>query len=69
MWHAVGLLLESEDDIVEEMSLKFMFPTSNNQAKYKAFLVGLNLAEETRTRDERLKSGSQLVVSQIKGEY
>jgi ribonuclease HI len=52
-----------------EYSLKFEFPTSNNQAEYEACLAGIRVAKELGATAITLCSDSQLVVSQIKGEY
>lgn len=57
------LLLENNTRIVVEMSLKILFPTSNNQAKYEVCLAGLNLAEEMGTRHIKVKIDTQLVAS------
>lgn len=37
----VGIILEKEGDIIVELSIKFDFLMSNNQAKYKALIAGL----------------------------
>ena len=38
------VILEKEGDIMVELSIKFDFPVSNNQAKYEAPIAGLQLA-------------------------
>ena len=35
-----GILIENDEGITVEYSLKFEFPTSNNQAEYEACLAG-----------------------------
>ena len=42
----VGVILEDWNGVFIEQFLRFMFKTSNNQAKYEALLVGLKLAKE-----------------------
>ncbi|GAU35488.1 hypothetical protein TSUD_384430 [Trifolium subterraneum] len=59
-----GIILENGDGVLIEVSLGLSFPTTNNQAEYEAFLVGLRLAEEIR-----IFTDSQLVASQVSGEY
>ena len=39
----VGVILEKEGDIMIEISIKFDFPVSNNQAEYEALIIGLQL--------------------------
>jgi ribonuclease HI len=65
----VGILIENDEGITVEYSLKFELPTSNNQAEYEACLVGIRAAKELGATAITLCSDSQLVVSQIKGEY
>ncbi|RDX99435.1 hypothetical protein CR513_17510, partial [Mucuna pruriens] len=43
---STDIILEGLEDITLEHSLKFDFKASNNQDKYEAFLVGLDLARE-----------------------
>jgi ribonuclease HI len=62
-------LIENDEGVTVEYSLKFEFPTSNNQAEYEACLAGISAAKELGATAITLCSDSQLVVSQIKGEY
>jgi hypothetical protein len=43
---SVGVILENSDGLAIEYSLKFDFPTSNNQAEYEACLAGIRMAKE-----------------------
>ncbi|GAU27038.1 hypothetical protein TSUD_314000 [Trifolium subterraneum] len=52
-----------------EVSLGLSFPTTNNQAEYEAFLAGLRLAEDIGAEEIRIFTDSQLVASQVSGEY
>ncbi|MCI06143.1 gag-pol polyprotein, partial [Trifolium medium] len=63
-----GLILESEEGLVIEVSLKFSFPVTNNQAEYEACIAGVDLALEMGAKHLKLRTNSQLVVTQIKGE-
>lgn len=49
--------------------VKLQFPTTNNEAKYKAPLIGLNLARIVVAKDVIVQVDSQLVIGQVKGEY
>ena len=41
-----GVILENQDGITIEQSVRYEFPVSNNQAEYEALLAGLSLAQE-----------------------
>ncbi|XP_050877934.1 uncharacterized protein LOC127081757 [Lathyrus oleraceus] len=64
-----GIILENEEGILIEVSLALAFPTSNNQAEYEAFLAGLRLAEDLGAKEVKISTDSQLVASQVRGEY
>jgi ribonuclease HI len=64
-----GILIENDKGITMEYSLKFKFPTSNNQTEYEACMAGIRATKELRATAITLCSDSQLVVSQIKWEY
>jgi ribonuclease HI len=64
-----GIILENGKGIVIEVSLTLSFPTSNNQAEYEAFLAGLRLAEDVGAKNIKICTDSQLVASQVLGEY
>ncbi|GAU47137.1 hypothetical protein TSUD_379150, partial [Trifolium subterraneum] len=64
-----GIILENEEGILIEVSLALSFPTSNNQAEYEAFLAGLRLAEDVGAKEIKIYTDSQLVASQVLGEY
>ena len=64
-----GVVLEGPNDLLIEQSLRFEFKVSNNQAEYEALIAGMTLAKEMGAENLRAKSDSQLVTSQITGEY
>ncbi|XP_058768343.1 uncharacterized protein LOC131642076 [Vicia villosa] len=64
-----GIILENNEGLIIEVSLVLSFTTSNNQAEYKAFLAGLRLAEDVGAREVKFYTDSQLVASQINGDY
>jgi ribonuclease HI len=55
--------------LIVEVALRFLLPTSKNQAKYEACVAGLTMAEELGAHEVKLQMDSRLMVSQIKGEY
>ena len=64
-----GIILEKEGEIMVEMSIKFDFPVSNNQAEYEALIVGLQLASDVGITRLTTCSDSQIVTSQVSGSY
>ena len=41
-----GVILEKEGDIMVELSIKFNFPVSNNQAEYEVLIAVLQLTSD-----------------------
>ncbi|XP_025664473.1 uncharacterized protein [Arachis hypogaea] len=64
-----GVILESHNGVVIEQSVRYEFPVSNNQAEYEALLAGLALAREVRAKVLEVNIDSQVVSSQISGDY
>jgi len=64
-----GIMLESDSGLILEQSLRFEFPTSNNQAEYEASLAKLIIAKELGAQHIVIFSNSQLMVSQVKVDY
>ena len=58
----------SEGDKIECM-IQLDFPTTNNEAKYEALVVGLDLAKATGAKNVVVHCDSQVVTSQINGGY
>jgi len=64
-----GLIIETPLGKRREYGLKFMFKASNNKAKYEALIAGIELCCTTGADSVKACSDSQLVVSQLNGEY
>ncbi|XP_025607852.1 uncharacterized protein [Arachis hypogaea] len=64
-----GIILESPAGVVYEQSIKFEFPVSNNQEEYEALIGGLALATEVGATRLDICSDSQIVTSQVNGNY
>src|SRR3954469_11348628 len=64
-----GIILENDEGLIIEVSLVLSFTTSNNQAEYEALLEGLRLAEDVGAREVMIYTDSQLVASQVNGNY
>ena len=61
--------MTSPEGIDIEYALRFGFRASNNEAKYEAVIVGLNLAQSMEVDQLEVCSDSQLVVKQIEDSY
>ncbi|MCI19379.1 ribonuclease HI-like [Trifolium medium] len=68
-WSRAGIIFENGEGVLNEVSLGLAFPTTNNQAEYEAFLAGLRLAEDMEAEEIKIFTDSQLVASQVTGEY
>ena len=64
----VGLVVVSPERIIIEKSLRLGFSTTNNEAEYKALLVGMAMVQKMGGRIVKIFSNSRLVVGQVKGE-
>ena len=64
-----GIIIESSTGTMIEQCLKFEFKASNNQAEYEALIAGLRLVIDLSVRHLTIRSDSQLVVSQVNGDY
>lgn len=64
-----GVVLEGSDNLFLKQALEFGIKATNNQAEYKALLVGLNLAYDMGAHQVTCKSDSQVMVGQIKGKF
>ena len=57
-----------EGDKIECM-IRLDFPTTNNEAKYKALVARLDLVKATGVENMIVHCDSQVITSQINGEY
>ena len=64
-----GLIVVSPEGHMYEHGLKFLFKASNNEAKYEALLASIDLCYVLWVEHLRAFSDSQLIVSNVKGEY
>lgn len=54
----MSIILEIKEGIIIDVSITLSFPTSNNQAEYKAFLAELRLAKDLGAWEVRIYSDS-----------
>ena len=64
----MGLILISPKKITIEKSLRLGFSATNNEAEYKALLVGMVMVQKMGGRTVEVFSESRLVVGHLKGE-
>ena len=64
----VGLVLVSSEKITIEKSLRLGLSATNNEAKYKALLIGMAMVQKMGGKTVEMFSDSRLVVGQVKRE-
>ena len=64
-----NMVLQSLEGLSISQAVKFAFAASNNKAEYEAMLLGLRLAKELSVMNLEHRCDSQLVISQLRGEY
>ncbi|XP_021776322.1 uncharacterized protein LOC110740133 [Chenopodium quinoa] len=64
-----GVVITTPEGRNFEYALKFSFKASNNEAEYEAAVAGLELCIALEAEHVCLKTDSQLVANQIRGEY
>ena len=67
--NGTGVVLSYEDGDTVPFSFKLEFPCLNNAAKYEVYLVGLTIALGMEIKHMRVLGDSNLVVSQVKGDF
>ena len=65
----VGIVITSPEKSVLKYGVQLKFPITNNEAEYEALLTGLRIARALGGENVVLKSDSQLVIGQVRGEY
>ncbi|XP_056694872.1 uncharacterized protein [Spinacia oleracea] len=64
-----GIIMVSPEGNVFEYAIKFKFKASNNEAEYEAAIAGIQMCKAADAKKIVLKTDSQLVASQYRGEY
>ncbi|XP_015943830.1 uncharacterized protein LOC107468967 [Arachis duranensis] len=55
-----GVILESQNGVIIEQSVRYEFPVSNNQTEYEALLAGLALAKDVGAKFLEVSTDSQV---------
>ena len=66
---AAAFVLEDPQGHVVRSGGRFIGDTTNNVAEYEALVWGLATALDQRVKDLEVRSDSELVVKQVRGEY
>ncbi|GMH27988.1 hypothetical protein Nepgr_029831 [Nepenthes gracilis] len=64
-----GVVLRTPEGMEIPYSVTLAFPAMNNVAEYEALLAGLRLVKECSARSLVIRSDSELVVNQVKGNF
>ncbi|KAL2226693.1 UNVERIFIED_CONTAM: Retrovirus-related Pol polyprotein from transposon opus [Sesamum indicum] len=64
-----GILIQGPKGVEIEVAARLSYPVTNNEAKYEALILGLELAYEAEARDLEVFTDSQLIALQIEGTY
>lgn len=65
----LGIVLTSPEGDTIERVVRCAFKRTNNEAKYEAMIAGLSLAREMGVKDLLVKIYSQLIMSQVSGDF
>ena len=64
-----GIVIQSPRYRRTEMSFKFDFKCTNNQAEYEALIIGFEILLEMGASTVYIKGDSDLVIDQITGDF
>ena len=64
-----GVVITSPQEDVLKYGVQLKFPITNNEAEYEALLTGLRIARTLGAKNIMLKSNSQLVIGQVRGDF
>ncbi|XP_073121236.1 uncharacterized protein [Henckelia pumila] len=64
-----GIVVESPQGDKFQYAIKFLFPATNNEAEYEALIMGIKLALSVGAKRLTIHNDSQLIVSQVNGNY
>ena len=66
---AAGLVIELPDGDIVEVDKKYLGVMTNNQAEYRALILGLRAVMSFQPAELRIYMDSELVVRQMTGQY
>lgn len=65
----IGVVLQSLEGEVIECVVQLQFPMINNEAGYKAFLIGIDLTKAAGASSKIIHSDSQVIVEHVNNDY
>ena len=65
----IGIVLTGPESQVLTKTCKLLYSCSNNEAEYKALIVGMEMAEKEDVKRLTIKGDSRLVIQQLKEEF
>ena len=65
----VGVVITSPEEDVLKYGVQLKFPVTNNEAEYEAILTRLRIARAFGAKNISLRSDSQLVIGQVRGDF
>ncbi|PON75381.1 Ribonuclease H, partial [Parasponia andersonii] len=65
----IGIVLQTPTGLRVEKALRLGFQATNNEAEYEALLQGLELALHFGVENIAVKTDSQLIAGQVKGDF
>ena len=64
-----GVIITSPKGNILKYGVQLKFPVTNNEAEYKAILTGLRIAQAFGAKNVLIRSDSQLIIGQVKGDF
>ena len=64
-----SVVITSPEGDILKYGVQLKFPVTNNEAEYEAMLTGLRIAQALWAKNALLRSDSQLVIGQVKGDF
>ena len=64
-----GVVIQTPEGDKIECIIRLDFPTTNNEAEYKALVAGLDLAKAAGAKNMIMHCDSQVITSQINDDY
>lgn len=68
-WSSVEIVVTSPEGFKVYYTLLFRFSPTNNEAKYEAFIAGMQYTKDLRTQCLRIQTNSALVNGQVMGNF
>ena len=63
------VIIASPKGDILKYGVQLKFPLTNNEAEYETILTALRIAQALKAKNALLRSDSQLVIGQVKGDF